>query len=121
MAQNITENLLAQIAVSTQDKIALKHGELTLSGTAQSPSFTGIVASDVFSIEIRVRATGTPADATQIARITFVNGDTPTATHGMYLGNGDVYTVTNKTNVQNLKIISADGGAHIANFVFYGV
>lgn len=121
--EQITNLFLQQIAVNTQDKISLLQNELVLSGVAQSPSFVGANLAgmaDVFAIEIRIKQTGVPADPTQIARITFTEGDSPTTTHGMYLGNGDLYTVTGKSNVKNFKIISADGGAHIANFVFYG-
>lgn len=114
-------NFLQQVAVNTQDKIALLQNELSLSAIAKTPNFTGIEIDDVYAIEIRVKQDGAPVDGTHIARITFVEGDTPTTSHGMYLGNGDLYTVTGKANIAALKIISADGGAHTANLVFYGV
>lgn len=112
---------LGRIDSNTRDRVVLGQNELTLSAAAQAPSMpSGVSISDVYAIEFRVKKTGAPADSTNIARFTMASGDTPTTTHGMYVGDGDYYTVTNKTNTSNFKIISADGLFHVVNLIYYG-
>jgi hypothetical protein len=120
ISMSTEKNALDRIAKNTSDKVVLKSTELTLSNTAQSVSFSGVNSADVIAIEIRVRKTGVPADATHIARMTTVSGDTPTTSHGMYLGDGDIYTVTGNPNCIALKLIATEALGHIANLVYYG-
>ena len=105
---------------NTADRIALGHDELTLSLAAQILPFTGILKSDVTHVEFRVRKVGVPTDATYIANFTMAAGATPTTTTGQYVGNNDLYTVTNKTNVANFKIIATENLGHIMHIVYYG-
>lgn len=99
--------------------------ELTLSDTAQSLNFSsllnGSVAADVKSVCIKLKKAGTPTDTTHLVRYTTVNGETPTTSHGMWMGDGDFFEITNNTNIQNLKVISAEVGiASILTIEYYG-
>lgn len=106
------------------DRICLGTKELTLSASAQSLVFTGLVSgsgmADVGAVAIKVKKTGSPADTTHLVRYTQAVGDTPTTTHGMFMGDAAYFEITNKTNVENLKVISADGGFHILTVEYYG-
>lgn len=115
---NITNALLS-------DKPCIGVKELTLSDTAQSLSFSGLlngaVAADVKSVCIKVKKAGSPTDNTHLVRYTIVNGETPTTSHGMWMGDGDFFEITNNTNIQNLKVISAQTGiASILTIEYYG-
>lgn len=111
---------IGKVEGEVSDLVVLLHEELTLTGTAQSFPFTGLEASDVKAIEIRVRKDGSPTDAGHIARFTMTNGDTPTSSHGMYLGDGDLYTITGNSNCINSKIIRTDSTSPVCNVVYYG-
>lgn len=111
---------LKQIASNTSDRVSLAQEELTLSNTAQGFPFTGISKGDVYSAEIRVREVGSPTDSTYIANLTLDAADTPTTTHGQYLGNGDFYEITNQANIFNFKIIATESLAHICHIIYYG-
>lgn len=101
------------------DRVCLATKELTLSAAAQSLDFTSISASDIGSVAIKVRKTGAPADTTHLVRYTQALGDTPTTSHGMYMGDASYFEITNSTNVGNLKLISADGLFHILSIEYY--
>jgi len=107
------------------DRICLGTKELTLSDTAQSLSFTGLLngslAADVKSVCIKVKKAGSPTDTSHLLRYTLVSTDTPTTSHGMWMGDGDFFEITNNTNIQNLKVISAEAGiASILTIEYYG-
>jgi hypothetical protein len=102
------------------DKVCLKTEEYTLTGTAANLPFTGISSDDVYSVIIKVKKAGSPADESHLVRYTQVSTDTPTTSHGMWMGNGDLFEITNKANIQGMKVISADGGAHILTIEYYG-
>ena len=116
------KNVLQSINSNVADRIVLKQEELTLNNTAggQAASFTGLVTTDVVAIEIRVRKDGAPADSTRIARFTAKSGDVPTATHGMYLGDGDLYTISGNENCTAFKIIAMDALNPVCNIIYYG-
>jgi len=107
------------IALFKSEPVAIYHESLTLSGTAEFFPFTTLKDVDVKSIEIRLRKSGTPTDSTHIARLT-MSGQTPTSSLGMYLGDGDLYTITGNENCRSSKIISTDGGSHVCNIIYYG-
>jgi hypothetical protein len=102
------------------DRVCLGTKELTLSASAQSLSFTGFDPLDVGAVAIKVKKVGSPADAGHLVRYTQALGDVPTTSHGMFMGDAAYFEVTNKTNVSNLKLISADGGLHILSIEYYG-
>lgn len=106
------------------DRICLGTLELTLSTYAQALSFSGLVSgsvqADVGSVAIKVKKAGSPADTTHLVRYTQAAEDTPTKTHGMFMGDASYFEITNKTNVDNLKVISADDGLHILSIEYYG-
>lgn len=114
-------NQVNRVADNVSDRVVLKQEELTLSGaSAAALPFTGINSLDVKSVEFRVRKTGVPADSTFLAMFTMASGDTPTASHGMYVGNNDLYTVTGNNNVRNFKIIATEAIAHVMYIIYYG-
>ena len=102
------------------DRICLATKELTLSATAQSLDFSFLNKLDVGAVAIKVKKVGVPADTTNLVRYTQALGDTPTTTHGMFMGDAAYFEITNKDNVGNLKVISADGGFHILSIEYYG-
>lgn len=102
------------------DKRCLLVENLTLSAIAQSLAFTGISSSDVKGVAIKVKKAGAPADATHLVRYSQVSTVTPTTSVGMWMGDGDYFEITNKTNVSELKVISADGLFHILTIEYYG-
>jgi len=110
---------------SLSDLVCLGTKELTLSDTAQVLSFSsllnGSVAGDVKAICIKVKKAGSPTDTTHLLRYTLVSTDTPTTSHGMWMGDGDYLEITNKTNISGLKVISAEVGiASILTIEYYG-
>lgn len=107
------------IALFKSEPIAIYHESLTLTGTAQPFPFTTLKAVDVKAIEIRIRKAGTPADSTHLARLSMTT-QTPTTSLGMFLGDGDLYTITGNENCRAAQIISADGGSHVCNIIYYG-
>jgi len=103
------------------DGICLGTKELTLSDTAQSLSFTSIITADVKSVCIKVKKAGSPTDTTHLLRYTMVSTDTPTTSHGMWMGDGDYFEITNNTNIQALKVIAAEATiASILTIEYYG-
>ncbi len=111
---------LNRIVSNTGDRVALLQEELTLTTGAQALPFTGIKATDVYAVEIRVKPFGSPASSGYIATFTIVDGDTPTATHGQYLGANDIYEITNRANIQKFKIIATESLAHVAHIIYFG-
>lgn len=101
------------------DRVCLATKELTLSAAAQSLSFASLSQDDVGAVAIKVKKTGSPTDTTHLVRYTQAAGDTPTTSHGMFMGDSAYFEVTNKTNVANLKVISADGLFHILSIEYY--
>lgn len=122
------KNIVTAIGVVNQslsDRVCVGTKELTLSDAAQSLSFASLLdgckAGDIKSVCIKVKKAGSPTDATHLVRYTLVNGDTPTTSHGMWMGDGDYFEITNNTNIQNLKVISAEAGiASILTIEYYG-
>lgn len=102
------------------DRICLATKELTLSATAQSLDFTSLAQGDVGAVAIKVRKAGSPVDTSNLVRYTQAALDTPTTSHGIFMGDAAYFEITNKTNVANLKVISADGGFHILSIEYYG-
>lgn len=107
------------------DRICLGTKELTLSDTAQSLSFasllSGSVAADVKSVCIKVKKAGVPTDTSHLLRYTLVSTDTPTTSHGMWMGDGDYFEITNNSNIQGLKVIAAEAGVFsILTIEYYG-
>lgn len=91
------------------DKVCLGVEDLTLTAAALPLPFTGIVAARVGSVIIKVKKIGAPVDATYLLRYTQAVGETPVAaTKGMWMGDGDIFEITNETNVGALKLISTD-------------
>lgn len=113
--------ILDQISVNTSDKRCLLTAEQNITNTASALSFTGIQAKDVGSVIIKFRkqASSTPADESHIVRMTQISTDTPTASHGMWWGNGDVVEITNNENVQSIKLIATENLTHIATIEYY--
>lgn len=105
---------------SLSDRVCLATKELTLSATAQSLSFSGLSQIDIGSVAIKVKKTGSPLDSSHLVRYTQANLDTPTTTHGIFMGDASYFEITNNTNVSNLKLISADGGFHTLSIEYYG-
>lgn len=111
--------------IKTSDRPCIGVKELTLSNTAQSLSFAsllnGSVAADVQSVCIKVKKAPLATDNTHLVRYTMVSGETPTTTHGMWMGDGDYFEITNNTNIQNLKLIAAEVGIFsILTIEYYG-
>lgn len=102
------------------DRVCLATKELVLSATAQSLDFTSLIKADVGAVAIKVKKVGTPTDTTNLVRYTQALLDTPTTSHGMFMGDAAYFEITNKENVGNLKLISADGGFHILSIEYYG-
>ena len=99
--------------------------ELMLSNTAQVLDFTslvdGSVVGDVKSVCIKLKKAAGATDNTHLVRYTVAKGDTPTVTHGMWMGDGDFFEITNNTNIQNLKVIAAEAGIFsILTIEYYG-
>lgn len=115
-----SQGFLKRIIGVLNDKVALKQEEITLTQSAQPLPFTGIKPTDVYAVEIRILASGTPTKSSNIANFTMVVSDTPTSTHGMYLGDGDYYEITNQANIQNFKIIATENLAHVCHIIYYG-
>ena len=90
------------------DKVCLLTENLTVSASAQSLPFTGINSADVGGVIIKVRKSGTPTDSTYLIRYTQANGSTPTASVGMWMGDGDLFEINNNSNVVSFKVISTD-------------
>jgi len=91
----------------------------TLTASPAELPFTGVNKEDVYGIEFRVKAAGTPSDETDIARFSMAPAYALTTTTGMYIGNGDWYEVTNKHNVSDFRIMASDGGSHVVYVVYY--
>lgn len=121
MRDDKATNRLNDIASNTAALRVLLHEELTLSTASAVPlPFTGINSKDVKAVEIRVKTTGTPTDTTAIVRFR-TDGTAPTASSGMYLAGGDLYTINHNANVINFKIIRIEALAHVVNIIYYGV
>jgi len=91
------------------DKICLGTEDFDLTAAAQSLPFTGINSADVGGVIIKVKKIGSPTDSTYLLRYTQTTGVTPVAaTKGMWFGDGDVFEVSNNTNVLALKLIATD-------------
>ncbi len=90
------------------DKVCLGVEDLTLTAAALPLPFTGVVQARVGGVIIKVKKIGAPADSTYLLRYTQAVGDTPTTSKGMWFGDGDVFEVSNETNVGALKLISTD-------------
>lgn len=110
---------ITQTNITLSDRACLATKELVLSSTAQSLDFTNLSMPDVGAVCLKVKKTGVPADTTVLVRYTQAFGDVPTTTHGMFMGDSAYFEVTNKTNVANLKVISADGLAHVLSIEYY--
>lgn len=105
------------------DRVCLKVEELTLASTATAVPlpFTGISkTADVKAVHVKVKKIGTPADVTNLVRYTQALGDSPTTTHGMWMGDGDYFEVTNKENIANLKFVAVDALFAILTIEYYG-
>ena len=102
------------------DRVCLATKELVLSATAQSLDFTSLNKADVGAVVLKVKKVGTPTDTTHLVRYTQAALDTPTTSHGVFMGDAAYFEITNKDNVGNLKVISADGGFHILSIEYYG-
>ncbi len=125
MDKNTVEIIRAikENSINTSDRVCLKCEELTLSSTAVAVPlpFTGIAQSfDVKAVHIKVKKIGSPADSSNLVRYTQAPGDSPTTTHGMWMGDGDYFEVTNKTNISNLKFIAVDALFAILTIEYYG-
>ena len=120
----MNDNVIRKIGVTNQklsDRVCLGTKELTLSNTAQSLSFTSITTADVKSVCIKVKKAGSPTDTTHLLRYTLESTDTPTTSHGMWMGDGDYFEITNNKNVQGLKVIAAEAGVFsILTIEYYG-
>lgn len=101
------------------DRICLATKELVLSTTAQSLDFTSLSRLDIGAVAIKLKKAGTPADLSHLVRYTQALGDTPTTSHGIFMGDAAYFEITNNANVSNLKLISADGGFHILSIEYY--
>ena len=121
----MNDNVVRKIGVTNQklsDKVCLGTEELTLSSVAQALPFTGISKTDdVGSVIIKVKKLGVPTDATYLLRYTQAVGDTPVAaTKGMWMGDGDLFEITNNTNVKALKLIATDALFCNITIEYYG-
>lgn len=103
-----------------RDKKCLLTEELELSNVAQSLPFTGLNKNDVGGVLIKVQKVGAPTDVTNLVRYTQSDTGVPTTTHGMWMGDGDVFEVNNNFNFKDMKVISSDGGLHILTIEYYG-
>lgn len=101
------------------DRICLATKELTLSATAQLIDFSSLARNDVGAVAIKVKKVGAPTDTSHLVRYTQALGDTPTTSHGIFMGDAAYFEITNKDNLTNLKVISADGGFHILSIEYY--
>ncbi len=103
------------------DKICLGVEDLTLTASALPLPFTGITnTADVGSVLIKIKKIGSPADSTYLLRYTQKVGDTPTTSKGMWFGDGDVFEITNNTNVVALKLIATDALFCTITIEYYG-
>lgn len=109
-----------QVIRNTSDKVCLKTEEINVTNTASALPFTGIQSGDVGSVIIKVKKGGSPADDTHIVRTTQISTDTPTALHGMWYGNGDIFEISNNANVLGFKIIATENLTHVATIEYYG-
>lgn len=113
-----------QISANTADKPCLLTEELNVANTAGGVAlpFTGIPSGDVGSVILKFKKStgGAAADDTHIVRMTQVSTDTPTATHGMWWGHGDVVEITNNKNVLGVKLIATEALTHIVTIEYYG-
>jgi hypothetical protein len=102
------------------DKICLGSEELVLSGTAQALPFTGVNSADVGSVIIKCRKIGTPTDYTYLLRYTQTDGFVPTASLGMWIGDGDMFEINNNANVIALRLIATDALFCTISIEYYG-
>ncbi len=116
------ENVIALGVTNSKlsDKVCLGCEELTLSAAAQSLPFTGINSADVGSVIIKVRKIGSPTDSTYLLRYTQTENITPTAILGMWMGDGDLFEISNNTNVVALKLIATDALFCKISIEYYG-
>lgn len=103
------------------DKPCLLTENLTVSASAQALPFTGINSGDVGGVIIKVRkGAGTPTDSTYLIRYTQNTLLTPTASVGMWMGDGDLFEINNNANVLAFKVISTDATFAQLTIEYYG-
>lgn len=124
MGQN-TERAIGITNQKLSDRVCLGTKELTLTDTASAIDFTGLAdgstQNDVKSVCIKVKKAVGSTDTTHLLRYTLVSTDTPTTSHGMWMGDGDYLEISNTTNISGLKVISAEAGvASILTIEYYG-
>jgi hypothetical protein len=110
-----------QISANTADRPCLLTEEMNVTNTAATLPFTGLASGDVGSVILKFKKSAVAAaDDAHIVRMTQVITDTPTASHGMWWGHGDVVEITNNTNVLGIKLIATEALTHIATIEYYG-